>query len=93
VILGFELRAYTLSHSPALFCEGFFHEIGSRELFAWAGMETMILPISASGVERITGVSHWCPTITPFESKQRKNFKWQLNNGLILLPFHGILQL
>jgi hypothetical protein len=24
VLPGFELRAYTLSHSPALFCEGFF---------------------------------------------------------------------
>jgi hypothetical protein len=23
-ILGFELRAYTLNHSTALFCEGFF---------------------------------------------------------------------
>jgi hypothetical protein len=33
VVLGFELRAYTLSHSAALFCDGFF-EIGSRELFA-----------------------------------------------------------
>jgi hypothetical protein len=24
VALGFELRAYTLSHSPALYCDGFF---------------------------------------------------------------------
>jgi hypothetical protein len=38
-ILGFELRAYILSHSPALFfCEGLF-KIGSFELFIWAGLE------------------------------------------------------
>jgi hypothetical protein len=34
VVLRFELRAYTLSHSTnPLFCDGFF-EIQSRELFA-----------------------------------------------------------
>jgi hypothetical protein len=41
VVLGFELRAYTLSHTtshPSFFCEGFF-EIGSHELFAQAGFE------------------------------------------------------
>jgi hypothetical protein len=37
-VLGFELRAYTLSHStsPPFFCDGFF-EIGSCKPFAWAG--------------------------------------------------------
>jgi hypothetical protein len=40
VVPGLELRAYTLSHSTSLiFCEGFFLEIGSCELFAWAGFE------------------------------------------------------
>jgi hypothetical protein len=39
VILGFELRAYTLSHSTSpIFVMGFF-EIGSGELFAWGGCE------------------------------------------------------
>jgi hypothetical protein len=37
-VLGFELRAYTLSYLPALVCDGFF-ELGSQELFAWAGFE------------------------------------------------------
>jgi hypothetical protein len=36
-VLGLELRAFTLSHSTnPIFCDGFF-EIGSLELFAWAG--------------------------------------------------------
>jgi hypothetical protein len=43
VVLGFELRGYTLSHStsPILcvcVCEGFF-EIGSLELYARAGFK------------------------------------------------------
>jgi hypothetical protein len=36
VVLGFELRAYTFSHLPALFCDGFFW-IGSCRLFPQAG--------------------------------------------------------
>jgi hypothetical protein len=42
VELGFELRAYTLSHSTSPFFFFFvkdFFEIGSRELLAWAGFE------------------------------------------------------
>jgi hypothetical protein len=39
VVLGFELRAYTLSPSTSpFFCEGFF-KIGSHELFARTGFE------------------------------------------------------
>jgi hypothetical protein len=37
-VLGLELRAYILSHSPALFVLCIF-EIGSCKLFAWAGFE------------------------------------------------------
>jgi ABC-type uncharacterized transport system permease subunit len=38
-VLGFELRAYTLSHSASpIFVKGVL-EIGSRELFTWAGFE------------------------------------------------------
>jgi hypothetical protein len=39
VILGSKLRAYSLNHSKALFCDFFFFEIGSLKLFAWAGFE------------------------------------------------------
>jgi hypothetical protein len=39
VLLGFDLRAYTLSHSISpIFCDGFF-EIGSHELFAQVGFK------------------------------------------------------
>jgi hypothetical protein len=39
VVLGLELRAFTLSHSTSpLFVMAFF-KIGSLELFAWAGFE------------------------------------------------------
>jgi hypothetical protein len=37
-VLGFELRAYTLSHSTSRFCDEFF-EIGAHELFPRAGFE------------------------------------------------------
>jgi hypothetical protein len=38
-MLGFELRAYILSYSTCpIFVMGIF-EIGSHELFAWAGFE------------------------------------------------------
>jgi hypothetical protein len=60
VVLGFELRAYTLSHFHQPFFVMGFYEIRSRKLFARAGLEpgTTILLISASWVGRITGVSH-----------------------------------
>jgi hypothetical protein len=39
LVLGFELRAYTLSHSTSpIFAMGFF-ELGSQELFALTGFE------------------------------------------------------
>jgi hypothetical protein len=37
-VLGFELRAYTLSYLQVLFCDEVF-EIGSCRLFAQAGFE------------------------------------------------------
>jgi hypothetical protein len=46
VMLGLELRAYTLSHSTSLFL--WWVEIGSRKLFAQAGFELISLLISAS---------------------------------------------
>jgi hypothetical protein len=39
VVLGPELRAYTLSHSTKPFFVVGFFEIGSQELFAWAGFK------------------------------------------------------
>jgi hypothetical protein len=39
VVLGFELRAYTLSHSTSPLVVMSFFEIGSCELFAWAGFK------------------------------------------------------
>jgi hypothetical protein len=65
-VLGFELRAYTLSHSTSLFFVMGFFEIGSQELFrvlrtiflGW--FRTEIFLISASLVARITG--HQCLT-------------------------------
>jgi hypothetical protein len=54
VVLGFELRAYTLSHSTSPFLWCFFFEIGS----AWADFELWSSWFSATWVARITGVSH-----------------------------------
>jgi hypothetical protein len=44
---GFELRAYTLNHSTALFCIGFF-EIGSHGTICLGWLPTTILLISTS---------------------------------------------
>jgi hypothetical protein len=45
--MGFEFRAYTLSHSTSPFFVMGFFKIGSLELFAWAGFKPEILLISA----------------------------------------------
>jgi hypothetical protein len=39
VVLEFELGAYTLSHSTSPFFMMGFFEIGSHDLFVWAGFE------------------------------------------------------
>jgi hypothetical protein len=39
VALGLEFRTYTFSHSNSPFSVKDFFEIGSHELFAWAGFE------------------------------------------------------
>jgi hypothetical protein len=39
VVLGFELRAFTLSHSTSPFFVFSIFEIRSHELFAWAGLQ------------------------------------------------------
>jgi hypothetical protein len=48
LVLGFELRAYTLSHSTSPFFVMDFFEIESFKLFAQGLLQTTILPISAS---------------------------------------------
>jgi hypothetical protein len=64
LVLGLELRAYTLSHSSSPFyCDGFFQERISRTICpGW--LQTMILLISASWEATITGMSHWHPAST-----------------------------
>jgi hypothetical protein len=42
VVLGLELRAYTLSHSTSPFLWWVFFEIGSRKLFAWDDFEPVL---------------------------------------------------
>jgi hypothetical protein len=61
MVLGLELRAFTLSHSTSSFLWRFFFEIGSHKLFAQCWLRTVILLISASWVARIIGMSHWHP--------------------------------
>jgi hypothetical protein len=48
-VLRLELRAFTLSHSSSLFCEGFF-KIGSCGTGCLGWLQTMILLISASWI-------------------------------------------
>jgi ABC-type transport system involved in multi-copper enzyme maturation permease subunit len=60
VVLGFELKSYTLSYSTRLFLCWIFFEIVSRTIcLGW--LQTMILLISASWVARITGLRYWRP--------------------------------
>jgi hypothetical protein len=56
--LGFELGAYTLSHSASPFLWWVFSREG-LENYLQADFEPRSLLISASWVARITGVSHW----------------------------------
>jgi hypothetical protein len=48
VVLGFELRACTLSHSISPFFVLGFFKIGSQELFSQGSLQTMVLLITAS---------------------------------------------
>jgi hypothetical protein len=59
-VLGFELKAYTLSHFTSPFFVMSIFEIGSCELFPRGWIQTSILLTSASSVARITSVSQWC---------------------------------
>jgi hypothetical protein len=71
LVLEFELRAYTLSHSTSpfffFFVMGFF-KIGSVNYLPKLPFNVILL-ISASSVAGITGVSHWHPAeATTFEN-------------------------
>jgi hypothetical protein len=56
VVLGFELRAHTLSYSTSPFLSWVFFEIRAGELFVPGWLQTAILLISASCVARIIGI-------------------------------------
>jgi hypothetical protein len=75
VVLGFELRVYTLSHStsPFLFCDGFF-EIGRGAICL--GL--------ISAVAKITGISLQCQATLFFFSSSFFCFYWDwgLNSRL-----------
>jgi hypothetical protein len=63
LVLGLELRAYTLSHSTSpFFCDGFLVLFFFQDRVLWTiflgWLQTKILLISVSGVARIIGVSH-----------------------------------
>jgi hypothetical protein len=49
---------YHLSHTSRMYCSGYFGDEVSRTI-SWGWLSTVIHPISASQVARITGVSHW----------------------------------
>jgi hypothetical protein len=58
VVLGLELRAFTLTHSTALFLwRVFWDRVSWTICLGW--LQTTVLLISTSWVARITGVSHW----------------------------------
>jgi hypothetical protein len=61
VELGFEFRAYTLSHNTSLFCKVgfcFWDRVSWTVCSDW--LWTLILLISISWVSKITSVIHWC---------------------------------
>jgi hypothetical protein len=99
-VLGFELRAYNLSHSKPFFCDGFL-KIGSQKLFAQAGFKSTLLLISVFLVARITEVSHWCPTSFCLNLTGYSDLKSELFPSLIdwavldecPLCFHGLVSL
>jgi hypothetical protein len=65
-VLGFELRAYTLSHSASPFLQKVFFEIGSPGTICLDWLQTVILLIPVSGIARIPGVSPQCLAVFCF---------------------------
>jgi hypothetical protein len=83
-------------------CPDFFHWVGSlTNVFAWVGLELMILPISTSQEGRITGMSHWHPAEQSFWNflKNRSNLDSylcylrvdSLGQGSYILDIHILL--
>jgi hypothetical protein len=58
-VLGFELRAYTLSHSISPFLWWIFFKIRISRTICPDWLQTVILLISAFWVAKIINVSHW----------------------------------
>jgi hypothetical protein len=91
-IMGFELRAYTFSHSSSpIFCLKGFFRIGSQTIcLGW--FRTEILLISASWVARITGVSHQCPAaLLNLKIKCSLLFFFQIFLLLFFLSYFALL--
>jgi hypothetical protein len=68
VVLELELRAthllgrwFTTWATPALFCVGYFQDTVLQTIYPAGWLWNLILLISASGVARISGVSHQHP--------------------------------
>jgi hypothetical protein len=77
---GFTRQAlYCLSHISSPFCPGYFG-YGVLQTICPAWPQTLILPISASQVDRITGVSHRCQAKT-----------MNLFHGTVVLAFTPLL--
>jgi hypothetical protein len=85
-VLGFELRAYTLSHSTSPFLWWDYFKIGCPELFAQDWLWTSILLISASWVARHIGVSHRLPVRDELSKAQQKMDEYPMLLFLLLKP-------
>jgi hypothetical protein len=59
MVLGLELRAYTLSHSSSPFFVKILFEIESLGAICPCWLQNEILLISAPWIARVTVVSHW----------------------------------
>jgi hypothetical protein len=79
VVLGLELRAYTLSHSTSPFLWTCFQDRVSQTIFLAGWLRAAVLLISASWVAKMTGMSHRCPAQTTFLKQQ--SLKWKTDSG------------
>jgi hypothetical protein len=97
--MGFEFRAYTLSHSTSPFCDGFLQDRVSQTIcLAW--FWTTILLISASWVGGITGMSSrhpaWLLILKGQEQRELLPLTESLHSGKLLKSVyrkpHSMLQ-
>jgi hypothetical protein len=91
VVLGFELRAYTLSHSTTQFFVKSFFKIGSHRTICPGWLQTMILLISASRIAKITGASHRLPYLLCYVIVFSKENLWQYATRKIFRTLYNII--